>query len=49
MIALNIILGLAAAVLFLGVVAEENERIQGNVTIAFVAMLLFIVSVNIIA
>ena len=49
-IALNILLGLAAGILFLFVVGRPNPPLtkeqHRNVTIAFVATLLFIVTFN---
>lgn len=50
MIALNILLGLAAGILFLFVVGKTNPPMSKdqhqNVTIAFVAVLVFIIALN---
>lgn len=46
MIALNILLGLVAAVLLLGVIAEQDKDKNQNVTIAFVAVVALIIAVN---
>lgn len=46
MIALYILLGLAAAVLLLGVIAERDKDKAQNITIAFVAVVVLIIAVN---
>lgn len=46
MIAINILLGIVAGVLLLGVIAEKDEKQNKNLTIAFVAVLAFIAAVN---
>ena len=46
MIALNVVLGIMAASLFVCLVGETLPDRQKNITIAFVAMLAFIVAVN---
>lgn len=48
MFALNIVLGIVAACLLIGVIGETMPSKQKNLTIAFVAMLAFILAVNII-
>lgn len=45
-IALNILLGLVAAVLLLGVIAERDKDKAQNITIAFVAVVALIITVN---
>jgi hypothetical protein len=45
----NIFLGIAAGVLFLGVVAEKDKEAHKNITIAFVATLAVITVLNIFA
>jgi hypothetical protein len=42
----NILLGIAAVVLLLGVVGERDERRHQNVTIAFVAVCFLIFALN---
>lgn len=49
MIALNILLGLVAAVLLLGVIAERDKDKNKNITIAFVAVVALIIAVNFLA
>lgn len=49
MIALNILLGLVAAVLLLGVIAERDKEKNKNITIAFVAVVALIIAVNFLA
>ena len=46
MILLNILLGIIAGVLLLGVIAEKNEKQQKNITIAFVAVVALINAAN---
>ena len=46
MIAINILLGLVAAFLLLGVIAEMNKDRHKNITIAFVAVVLLIIALN---
>lgn len=46
MSALNIILGLVAAVLLLGVIAEKDKEKNRNITIAFVAVVVLIIALN---
>lgn len=48
MIALNVLLGIVAACLLVGVIGETMPSKQKNLTTAFVAMLAFILAVNII-
>ena len=48
MIALNVVLGIVAAIILIGVIGETMPSKQKNLTIAFVAMLVFILAVNII-
>lgn len=45
-IALNILLGLVAAVLLLGVIGERDKDRAQNITIAFVAVVALIITVN---
>ena len=47
MIIFNILLAIAAAILFLGVVAEKDEKRHGNITIAFV-IVMTVIALNII-
>lgn len=47
MIAINILLGIVAGILFLGVVAEKDKEAHKNITIAFVAVLALIATLNI--
>lgn len=49
MIALNILLGLVAAVLLLGVIAERDKEKNKNITIAFMAVVALIIAVNFLA
>lgn len=46
MIALNILLAVAAAVLLLGVIAEKGKEKNRNITIAFVAVVALIIALN---
>lgn len=46
MIALNILLGVVAGFLLLFVLAEQDKTRHTNATIAFVAVLAFIVALN---
>lgn len=46
MILINILLGLAAAVLFVGVIGEQDKEKNRNITMAFVAVVLFIITAN---
>lgn len=46
MIALNILLGIVAGILLLGVIAEKDKEKNKNLTIAFVGVLAFIIAVN---
>lgn len=43
---INVILAIVAAVLLLGVIAEQNKEKSKNITIAFVAMVALIIAVN---
>ncbi len=45
-IALNIILALAAAILFIGVCGERDTKKNTNITIAFVVVIMLIISFN---
>lgn len=45
-IAINVLLGIAAAVLLLGVIAEQDAKRHDKITIAFMAVLAVIVAVN---
>ncbi|MDO4321918.1 MAG: hypothetical protein Q4C61_05270 [Lachnospiraceae bacterium] len=47
-IALNILLGLVAAVLLLGIIAEMDKDKSQNITIAFVAVVVLIIAINIL-
>lgn len=47
MITTNFLLGIAAAILFLGVVAEQDKEAHKNITIAFVAVVGLIAVLNI--
>lgn len=47
MITLNIILGIVAAVLLIGVIGERDTQKQRSVTIAFVAVIVLIIAANI--
>ena len=42
----NILLGICAAVLFIGVIGEKDKEKQKNITIAFAAVLLFLIANN---
>ena len=46
MIAINILLGVVAAVLLLGVIAEKDKGRNSNITLAFVAVVLLIIAAN---
>jgi len=46
MIAINIILGIAAAILLIGVIGEKDRQKQGNITIAFTAVIVLIIAIN---
>lgn len=46
MITLNTLLGVVAAVLLLGVVAEKDKDHNCNITLAFVAVVLLIIAAN---
>lgn len=46
MIGLNIIMGIAAAVLLIGVLGEKEKEKQQNITIAFVGVLALIITAN---
>ena len=46
MTAINILLGVAAAVLLLGVIAEKDKERNRNITLAFVAVVLLIIAAN---
>lgn len=48
MIAINILLALADAVLLLGVIGEKDREKHRNITIAFTAVLLFALCINMI-
>ena len=48
MTALNILLGIMAGILFLGVVGETDRQKHANITIAFVAVVIAIATMNII-
>ena len=48
MTAINILLGVVAAVLLLGVIAEKDKERNRNITLAFVAVVLLIIAANII-
>lgn len=48
MIAINIMLALATAVLLLGVVGEKDKEKHRNITIAFTTVLLFTLCINMI-
>ena len=48
MTALNILLGIMAGILFLGVIGETDPHKHANITIAFVADLIAIAALNII-
>ena len=46
MIALNILLGVVAAVLLLGVLGEKNNQRHKSIVIAFVAVIALIICMN---
>lgn len=46
MIALNILLGIVAAVLLLGVIAEKDEKHNRNITIAFAFVIVLLILLN---
>lgn len=46
MTAINILLGLVAAVLLLGVIGEKNPAKNQNITISFVATVALIIALN---
>lgn len=46
MIGLNTLLGLVAGLLLLGVIAEQDQKKNTNVTIAFAAVVLLIIALN---
>lgn len=46
MIFVNVLLGIAAAVLLLGIIGEQNERRNQNLTLAFVAVCVLIFTLN---
>lgn len=46
MITLNILLGVVAAVLLLGVLGEKDNRRHKSITIAFVAVIALIICMN---
>lgn len=46
MIFVNVLLGIAAAVLLCGIVGERDERKKQNVTIAFVVVCVLIFALN---
>lgn len=46
MTAINILLGVAAAVLLLGVIAEKDKERNHNIALAFVAVVLLIIAAN---
>lgn len=48
MIFVNILLGLVGGILLVGVIGEEDKYRQKNITLAFVALLLFTVALNLI-
>lgn len=43
---LNIVLGLAAGVLFIGVMGEKDNQRHRSITIAFVAVIVLIICAN---
>lgn len=47
-ILLNILLGIAASILFFGVVGETDKEKQRNITMSFVVLLLFILALNLL-
>lgn len=46
MIAINVLLGIAAAVLIIGTIGEENEGNQKNIVVALSAVLVFTLLIN---
>lgn len=48
MIVINILLALVAAILLIGVLGEKDKERHRNITIAFVAVLLFTLCMNMI-
>ena len=48
MIFVNILLGIVAGILFIGVVGEKDKEKHKNITTAFVATLLFTLALNFI-
>lgn len=46
MIVLNTLLGLVAGFLLLGVIAENDQEKNKNITIAFVAVVVLIITMN---
>ena len=46
MIALNILLAVVAAILFIGVIGESDKDKNRNITIAFGAVVLLIIAAN---
>ena len=46
MTALNILRGIVAGILLLGVIAEKDEKKNKNLTLAFIAVLAFIAAAN---
>lgn len=45
-VALNILLGICAAVLLIGIIGEKDKTIHTNITIAFAVVMLFILALN---
>ena len=48
MISINIILGIAAAILLIGVIGESDTTQQTNITFAFIAVVALIITVNVL-
>lgn len=46
MLIINILLGIVAALLLLGVIGEKDGLRQQNITIAFVAVIMLIIALN---
>ena len=46
MLIINIVLGIVAALLLLGVIGEKDGLRQQNITITFVAVILLIIALN---
>lgn len=46
MIFANVLLGIAAAILLIGVIAEQDKQKEKNITIAFVAVCVLIFALN---